>query len=297
MRGKPPFHSLSVQSKAVSIEAHWPLLVPPLLALIDDSTILFKVRGCEYLALFLKKVPARLLQRTGLGEVFQNALMPCLLYLPSLVVENESIGILESAYVALILLHQVQFPGEKNRPQRMNSLEKVLTDGIFKGYAHAGENVRIAELLVHKMISLIRELGIEVVKYSKVLPCHHSPLDISNGPLKHIFPLLSGILSGPFATAYPPLLQASLQAIEVLVVIIWPRVKYHRSNLLEGLATCWLSIEDEATQSENLHRIQANIKHIVKLVTSILRVNGNVVEDYRRLIDCDRRLKNLLETP
>lgn len=162
---------LSVQSKAVSIEAHWPLLIPPLLALIDDSTIRFKVRGCELLTLFLKRVPPPLLQRTGLGEVFQNALMPCLLYLPSLVVENESIQILEGAYVAVILLNQVQFPGDKHRTQRMISLEKVLTDGIFKGYAHAGENVKIAEFLIQKMISLVKELGIEVVKYSKVLPC------------------------------------------------------------------------------------------------------------------------------
>lgn len=223
--------------------------------------------------------------------------MPCLLYLPSLVVENESIEILEAAYVAIILLNQVQFYGEKYRPQRINSLEKILIDGIFKGYAHAGENVRIAELLVQKMITLVRELGIEVVKYSKVLTCPHSPLGIANGLLKHIFPLLSEILSGPSATAYPPLLQTSLHAIQVLVVTIWPRVKYHRSRLLQGLAICWLSIEDEATQSECLNRIQANIKHTVKLVTSVLGVNSNLADDYRKLIDCDSRLQNLLETP
>lgn len=96
--------------------------------------------------------------------------MPCLLYLPSLVVENESIEMLEGAYVAVILLNQVQFPGDKHRTQRMISLEKVLTDGIFKGYAHAGENVKIAEFLIQKMITLVKELGIEFVKYSKVLP-------------------------------------------------------------------------------------------------------------------------------
>lgn len=223
--------------------------------------------------------------------------MPCLLYLPSLVVENESIEILEAAYAAVILLNQVQFPGEKHRPQRMNSFEKVLIDGIFKSYAHAGENVRLAEFLVQRMISLVRELGIEVVKYSKVSPCHQSPLGIANLSLEHIFPLLSDILSGPFATAYPPLLQTSLQAIQILVVIIWPRVKHHRLKLLEGLAICWLNIEDEAVQSECLHRIQANIKYTVKLVTSVLRVNSSVAADYRRLIDCDSRLQNLLETP
>lgn len=249
------------------------------------------------MTLFLKTVKPPLLQRTGLGEVFQSALMPCLLCLPTLVVENESIEILEGAYVAVILLNQVQFPGEKNRTQRTISLEKVLIDGIFKGYAHAGENVKIAELLIQKMISLVRELGIEVVKYLKVMPCHQSPPDIANSSLKHMLPLLSEILSGPFSTACPPLLQVSLEAIQVLVVIIWARVKYHKSELLEGLAICWLSIEDEATQSEYLQRVQANIELTIKLVTSILRDDSNVVEFYRRLIDCDSRLQNLLETP
>lgn len=288
---------LNVQSKAVLIEAHWPLLIPPLLALIDDSTTRLKVRGCKFLTLFLKTAPPSLLQRTGLGEVFREALMPCLLCLPSLLMENESMEILEGAYVAMILLNQVQFPGEKNRTERITSFEKVLIDGIFKGYAYAGGNVKIAELLIQKMIGLVKELGIEVVKYSKVLPCHQTPLGIANSSLKHMLPLLSEILSAPFATAYPPLLQASLQAIQVLVVIIWPRVKYHRSELLEGLAICWLSIEDEATQSEYLQIIQANIKLTVKLVTSILRDDSNVVESYRKLIDCDNRLQNLLETP
>lgn len=111
--------------------------------------------------------------------------MPCLLCLPSLVSADESIEILEGAYVAIILLNQVQFPGEKHRKQRMNSLEKVLIDGIFKGYAHAGENVKIAELLIQKMISLVRELGIEVVKYSKVgtAVLTYLPLDIANNKL------------------------------------------------------------------------------------------------------------------
>lgn len=109
--------------------------------------------------------------------------------------------------------------------------------------------------------------------------------------------MLSEILSGPFSTACPPLLQASLQAIQVLVVIIWPRVKYHKFELLEGLAICWLRIEDEATQSESLQRVQANIELTVKLLTNILRDDSDVVEGYRRLVDCDSRLQSLLETP
>lgn len=118
--------------------------------------------------LFLTKVPSPLLERTGLGEVFQNALMPCLLYLPSLTPENESTVVLEATYVALIALNRRSFPEDKHRRARIKGLDKLVRDGIFKGYAHAGENVRIAELLVRKMTDLVNELGVDSAKHLKV---------------------------------------------------------------------------------------------------------------------------------
>lgn len=168
---------LSSPSKATSIEAHWPLLIPPLLALIDDASTLFKIRGCELLILFLAQVPFSLLERTGLGEVFQNALMPCLLYLPSLTPENESTAILEKTYEALFTLNRRLFPGDKHRRSRIKAFDKLVRDGIFKGYAHAGENVRIAELLVKKMTDLVNEIGIDSAKHLKVKPSLPLPPD------------------------------------------------------------------------------------------------------------------------
>lgn len=154
--------------KATSIEANWPLLIPPLLALVDDASIPFKVRGCELLNLFLMTTPFPLLERTGLGEVFQNALTPCLLYLPSLVPEKESTAILDATYAALFTLNHVLYPGEKNRMQHMRASDTMMRDGVFRGYAHAGENVRIAKLLIDIMTSLINEMGIDSSKHLKV---------------------------------------------------------------------------------------------------------------------------------
>ena len=94
--------------------------------------------------------------------------------------------------------------------------------------------------------------------------------------------------------AYPPLLKASVHAIDAVVVNVWPRVAYHRGELLEGLLICWCRIQGEVTQSKELQRIQAGIHHTVKLVTEILRVDINVAEEYQTLIDSDRRLQTLL---
>ena len=173
---------LIILGQASTIESHWPLLIPPILAFIDDATIKVKVRGCELLTILLEKVPQPLLARTGLGEVFQGALMPCLLYLPSLTEETESIAMLNGAYPTLITLYHTLFPGDTHHALRMQALDKLMRDGIFKGYAHGGENVRIAQLLVGKMTDLIDAMGLEAAKHLKVSKFYRLlPVDIPCG--------------------------------------------------------------------------------------------------------------------
>jgi len=157
-----------IPSKAASMEANWPLIIPPLLALIDDSSIQYKAKGCDDLSFFLHSCPSPLLERTGLGEVFENAVMPCLMYLPSLTEEAESLHLLRAAYPALISLARVRFADEKQRDAKMKALDRILRYGVLKGYGHAGEHVRIAELLVNQIENLINEMGIASVKHLKV---------------------------------------------------------------------------------------------------------------------------------
>lgn len=136
--------------------------------MIDDTSVTYKVKGCNCLMVLLRVCPATLLERTGLGEVFENAVMPCLLYLPSLTEEAESLQMLRAAYPALIALALARFPDEKDRTARMRALDRILRQGVLKGYAYAGEHVKIAELLVQQIIKLVNEMGIESVKHLKV---------------------------------------------------------------------------------------------------------------------------------
>lgn len=151
-----------------AVETNWPLIIPPLLALIDDSSTAWKVRGCSLLVRFLASIPDQLLERTGLGEVFQTALMPCLLYLPSLTPEEESLRLLTAVYPALICLVRARFDVVKDQARRQKELDAIFRYGVLKGYAHAGEHVKIAELLVQKMIDLVEEMGIDSCKHLKV---------------------------------------------------------------------------------------------------------------------------------
>jgi len=110
--------------------------------------------------------------------VFHSALMPNLLYLPSLTPEEESLELLGGVYPALFALVRARFDGEGGgkggkggeggRGGRQKALDEVFRVGVIKGYAYAGENVRVAEFLVGRMGELVREMGVESCKYLKV---------------------------------------------------------------------------------------------------------------------------------
>lgn len=94
--------------------------------------------------------------------------MPCLMYLPSLTPETESLELLAAAYPALIALARVRFAEEKQRSTRCKALDRILRYGVLKGYSHAGEYVRIAELLMTQVVALVDEMGVASVKHLKV---------------------------------------------------------------------------------------------------------------------------------
>lgn len=136
--------------------------------MVHDSSTAYKVKGCEILTKFLKTAPTQMLERTGLGEVFQNALMPYLLYLPTLTPEKESLQLLSAVYPTLIALTNARFAEEKDLASRTKAFDQLFRYGVFKGYTHAGENVRIAEFLVYRTTDLVKEMGIASLKHLKV---------------------------------------------------------------------------------------------------------------------------------
>lgn len=150
---------------------NWPLLILPVLALIDDSCTAYKGKGCAFLKTLLPKISAHLLERAGLGDVFEKSLLPCLMYLPSMTNEDESLSLLDEAYPALISLARTRF--KEPRGQRIEAMDRVLRNGILRGYAQAGEHVKIANSLVMWMEELVLEMGIDIIPCLKVTMFPH----------------------------------------------------------------------------------------------------------------------------
>lgn len=82
--------------------------------------------------------------------------------------------------------------------------------------------------------------------------------------------------------------------MDAVIANVWPRVAYHRGEILEGLVVCWCRIQGEETQSEDLGRIQTDLHRTVRLVTAILKMDMDVTEEYQTLLDSDPRLYSLL---
>ena len=285
---------------------------------------MYKVRGCSLLRRLLEIVPSQLLERTGLGEVFQEALTPCLLYLPELTPEAESLQLLNAVYPSLLALVRSRFPQAKQQVLKQKALDQIFRYGILKGYAHAGENVKVAELLVRKMIDLVKEMGVSSCKHIKVgsahivvthgigrlLQYHRFDESVENWKaktyhqvdsykilidLQHMLPLISGILTNPFATAYPPLLLVALGAIQSITVTNWPRIGYHRGDLLKCLAKSWCSIlEDDEVKRPGIDQVQVEIVLTVRLLTTVVQRDVDAAAEYRLLARHDQRLEELL---
>ncbi|KAI9821707.1 MAG: CCA tRNA nucleotidyltransferase, mitochondrial [Pycnora praestabilis] len=275
------------------IEQYWPLVVPPVLTIVDDEASNTKAKGIELLNLLLQITPPSLLARTGLGEVMQDAVMPCLLYLPSLTPEHESLRLLGVAYPALISLVRVRYPTNSQqmislirakpdpdeiRKGKTKLLDQILRKGILNGYRQANEYVKIVELLVQQLGMLVDEMGISSVKH-----------------LKDILPMLSDILAAPFGTTYTPLLIAAARTLQTIILTDWPRIANHRGEILRGLTICWCKLEEEDSPLDELETVKFVIKDAARILKAAVADEVDIDADFQALMTADKRLEHLLQ--
>ncbi|KAJ5722330.1 hypothetical protein N7488_000365 [Penicillium malachiteum] len=238
----------------IHLESHFPLIVPAILSLIDDSNISFKTQGCQLLTQILKPIResgSDILIRTNLFSVFEEAITPCLLSLPTITPEPDSLKILGAAYPVLIALLEVAYKThlprtpqsqvKKDKENFNTSLAKILRSNLISSFNHisssssiSGSNAsfphpRLSTFLMTTICGVLNKLGIETTKY-----------------LQDIIPVLQITLSNPFGTAYPPLLSAAVFTTRAVILNAHPRVWKWRGELLAALCACWLQVSPES---------------------------------------------------
>jgi hypothetical protein len=279
-------------------EEVWPLIVPPILTLIDDWEVKYKQIGIGLLKDLLEQTPPALLARTGLSEVFEEALMPCLAYLPTLNTPEESVAMLSTTYATLLVLIQTRYPPsapptsstrpslsdqQQSQPfpaQRTKMLDTIIRKGILYGYTTASEYPTIVTTLYTNLVLLLENLGIDSVKH-----------------IKYLLPMLTQSLSHPHGMASLPMLNSAVVALQALLRNCWPRVAVHRAEVLKGLCLCWLNVEEiEVRDREGIDGLKDALKDTVALLRMILRdeENCDLEADVQTLVAADGRLRDLL---
>jgi len=79
--------------------------------------------------------------------------------------------------------------------------------------------------------------------------------------------------------------------VETVVLVDWPRVGYHRGEILKGLVG---GGGEEAKRMEELQGVKDGIRRCVKLLTAVLEKKLDVGGEYRLLVESDGRLGGLL---
>lgn len=246
----------SIQTKDRDhLERHFPLLIPPLLALIDDDDLAFKARGCHLLSQLLEPIresQSDILQRTNLSSVFEDAIKQCFFSLPSITPEEDSIRLLSAAYPALLSVLKTAYRSPSSttttkHPQNqglyVTGITKILRDHIIPSFNHISStgttsasfasfpHPRLSTLLLDQLRTVLPELGIYTTKY-----------------LQEIIPALYSTLANPFGPADVNLLRSSVAATRAMILNAHPRLWRWRGEVLGGVCSCWLYVIEEERQ-------------------------------------------------
>ncbi|KAK6586912.1 hypothetical protein PZA11_000202 [Diplocarpon coronariae] len=276
----------------------WPLILPPLLTLLDSPSPSLLPRGLHLTALFLPKLTASLLLQTGLSSVFEDAILPTLMLLPSTTSLPDSLRIVGAGYEALWALYGVRFDqdstvdlesrskikeksqNEKRREsevQRFQFLDMVLRKGIMSAAFHASNHPSIITLLIVQLRIVVQKQGVHAVKH-----------------LKEIIPLLSSVLTDPFGYARIEGLLEAMKTLRVVVLCCWVRVggEEWRESCVRMLVLCWKAVEEGGQEAREEHTV-AKLKDEIRVVGRLLvkAVQQLEVEDFKMelgpLLDID----------
>lgn len=98
----------------------------------------------------------------------------------------------------------------------------------------------------------------------------------------------------PLGTAYPPLLMAAVQTIQTIVLYTWPRVPFHKADILESLVICWHKVDEEKGRSRELETVRQRIEETVSLLVAIAKKDASFGDEMQAMVDADPRLQRLL---
>ncbi|KAI5448936.1 hypothetical protein NCC49_005758 [Naganishia albida] len=192
-----------------------PLILPPLLIMLDDYKSTYRLHALRILPHFLR-IPPAVLKRTGIAQLLLNSLQHSISLHPT----SPEPPILVSSLIQLFALLRVAYKGEE--AEAAKQIEQAVGRGLVNGWAYAKSGREGAEALVGvaKGVELVcSECGLGVVRWLRTfIPALLSPCQI------------------PPAPWIVPVQQANLQALHTLLQTIQStgRAARWRGEIIDG---------------------------------------------------------------
>lgn len=234
----------------------------------------------------------KVLLQTGLGSVFEDAVTPTSMFIPTITELEESVFLLPSAYSALFALFRTLWPSTTPNKDAENHeidrekyqfLDRMLRKGILPAYQHCSTIPEIVEILLVQLRKIVELMGMYSVKH-----------------LSQILPLLGAVLTDPFASSRPNLLLAGTKCLQAVVFNSWPRmiVESHRREVIKMLCLCWKHIGE--AEEEEIDAGLAEVRKEMKEAGRWFVAAAKVAEEYNvirrelgELVGADRTLIEL----
>ncbi|EPS36093.1 hypothetical protein H072_10467 [Dactylellina haptotyla CBS 200.50] len=252
--------------KHESVEQNWHLIVPPILTTLDEGDVLSKSHACGILERVIASVGSDFLNRTGLGSVFEEAISPCLHFLPPITPVNHSIKSFRAAVATSVALSKHRYSGP-DEGMWYKALDKILRGGPFYGMTYAGENVSMVELFLQETKTLVKLLGVRSVRH-----------------LSKLVPLCTAQLVSPFIMTHPRL---GHQAAETLIEVIrncWPKIPEYNAEILKGVVFCWMRIKDEEKADSAVNLLKNELKVVMVVLEHVNRGSTTWFEEAKTAI-------------
>ena len=244
------------------------LLAPPILHLIDDSSIPVKALGASLLTTYcttLSRLPPSqprpsqhqnvtnqaILARTGLASVFLDALTPNFSLLPTLTPENESLFILRRlypSYISVVDASTSSLPSSPIPPHSSSTAEShltTLTNNGLNALIHISPSTAYPSLQTFLLGTLAEDLIPRLGKFA-------APF------LQRILPLVCReAICNPFGSleANLPVLNAAVGVCRAICEAVPERVRGEGgggwwSEILRGVVGAWIVLVDDADGAE-----------------------------------------------
>ncbi|GJE84793.1 hypothetical protein PsYK624_008690 [Phanerochaete sordida] len=209
------------QMRPAAFEQLWHLVVPPVMTLLDDYEIKYRLLSLPVVNHLLDNAPGELLRRTGINGLLITSFKTALTFLRTPQTPQLIRGVI------LAWLKLAQYGTIPETAERYEQLWGLLGEGLIETvWLYASDEPDTIQATVAALPDIVRALGLGAARYLKPLVAQ----------LVHI------VLPAPENAASPALQLAALRALDAVIAACAPRMLRWKGTILDGLCRRWVQL-------------------------------------------------------